>query len=603
MKKQLLFFVYIFFLISSCQQDQENSFNEIIKFQAFNEQNAHSLKEIIDFKIQDQLIEAVVPYGTKLTNMVATFSTTGHVVRIKDVVQESGVTINDFSQPLEYTVEAEDGSTRVYRVVVKQESGSSNATFTSFKFEVKNNTTQLLEDVVCQIIDDKIIGIIPYTSSVESMVATFTTNGKVVKVVDALQLSGVTPNNFTHGVQYAIEAEDGTIKNYTVELHVFTGLPLVYIDTENRAPILNKENYVSGQMKLSGVGASFKGDIQIKGRGNSTWNMPKKPFKIKLKEKASLLGMPADKEWALLANYADKSLMRNAVAFELSKRFGLAYTPKAQFVEVILNGEYLGNYLLTETVKVSKDRVNITEMKSGDVSEEAISGGYLLEVDERLDETFWFRSSRNVPITIKSPEDIVPQQLNYIKDYIGNTEKAIFSATFTDPVTGYANYIDVESFINWYLVNELLKNRDAAFYSSVFLYKERNKKLFLGPVWDFDIAMGNVTYDNNDKPEGWWIKNSIWMNRLFEDPAFRKKVKDRWSELKREEVNTIFTYINSTAGKLKYSQKENFEKWDLLDNYTWPNAVVTGSYENEVQYLKSWLQRRINWLDSEINRM
>jgi hypothetical protein len=292
--------------------------------------------------------------------------------------------------------------------------------------------------------------------------------------------------------------------------------------------------------------------------------------------------------------------MRNYLAFETARRFDVAFTPRARYVEVILNGEYLGNYLLTDQVEIGETRVNIPELKENSTD---ISGGYLLEIDERVDETYWFRTLLNLPFTIKSPEDITTAQFDYIKDYVQQTETAIYGPNFTDPVAGYNNYINTETFINWYLVNELLKNNDAIFFSSVFMYKDLNAKLSLGPVWDFDLAIGNINYNGNDNPQGWWIKQSLWINRLFEDPAFVQKVKDRWNLLKSTEVNSLFTFVNETSVYLNHSQKENFNKWDVLYNFTWPNRVAVGSYESEVQYMKEWLSKRINWMDSEINKL
>jgi spore coat protein CotH len=436
-------------------------------------------------------------------------------------------------------------------------------------------------------------------------VASFVANGKEVKVDGVAQVSGQTANNFNQPVKYVVEGEAGTQKEFTVEVHFFTGLPILYLATEQGAGITSKDDYLRGTMKLeAGSYAEYNGAIEIRGRGNTTWDMPKKPYRIKLREKASLLGMPADRDWVLLANYADKTLMRNAVAFELSRRFDLPFTPRHQFVEVFLNGAYQGNYLLTEQIEVEKHRVNITELKASDISDQVISGGYLLEIDVRLDEDVWFHTSKGIPVTVKSPEDITPEQIGYIKQFLEATEAALFSSSFTDPETGYNRYIDTENFINWYLVNELLKNNDAVFHSSVYLYKDRNKQLSLGPVWDFDIALGNINYNGNGDPLGWWIKsNNLWMKQLFEDPDFRKKVKARWQVLMQTQLPTLYAFINSTARQLKYSQKENFDKWDILDHYTWPNMVVMGDYENEVQYLKDWLSKRINWMDAEINKM
>ncbi len=473
-----------------------------------------------------------------------------------------------------------------------------------FRFESKNNAAQLLKDVECQVYTDRIVGFVPYLSSSKALVATFNSSGVKVAVNGIVQQSGITLNDFNKPVTFTVTAANATTKTYQVEIYTFTGLPILYLETE--APVVSKDDYVKGKMTVD-ANSKYPQPVttmqmEMRGRGNSTWTMPKKPFRIKLDTKAELLGMPAAKKWVLLANFADKTLMRNYLALEISRRFEAVFTPRARFVEVILNGEYLGNYLLTDQVEVGPTRINIPELKKTSPDSE-VSGGYLLEVDERLDETVWFRSLLQVAFTVKSPEEITAKQLDYIKNYVQQVENTLYSPEFAHPTTGYSKYLNIETFINWYLVNELLKNNDAVFYSSVFLYKDRNAKLSMGPVWDFDLAVGNVTYNGNNLPEGWWVKNAVWMNRLFDDPVFVQKVKARWNLLKGAQVATLYNFINTTAEELKNSQRENFNKWELLYNYTWPNTVSLGSYDSEVQYMKDWLSKRIKWMDTEINKL
>jgi spore coat protein CotH len=482
---------------------------------------------------------------------------------------------------------------------------SSQKEILQFKFESKNNSKQLLKDVECHVYADYIVGCIPYISTNKSLIATFTINGAKVTVNGTDQVNSVTLNNYDRPLTFKVTAADGTTKDYKVTLYTFTGLPIFYLETE--APVTSLDDYVKGKISIDANSRYEQlpvtaAQMEMRGRGNSTWGMPKKPYRIKLDKKTELLGMPAAKKWVLLANFADKTLMRNYLALEIGRRFGAAFTPRSRYVEVILNGEYLGNYLLTDQIEVGETRVNIPELKEtspvGD-----ISGGYLLEVDERLDETFWFRTLLQVAFTVKSPENITPAQFNYIKDYVQKIENALYNPYFTDPVEGYTKYINTETFVNWYLVNELLKNNDAVFFSSVFMYKDHNAKLSIGPIWDFDLAIGNANYNGSNDPRGWWVKQSVWINRLFDDPVFVQKVKDRWNVLKGEPVSSLYTFINETSVYLKYSQKENFNKWDVLYNYTWPNPVTLGSYDSEVQHMKEWLSQRISWMDSEINKM
>jgi len=476
---------------------------------------------------------------------------------------------------------------------------SENNEIISFRFNAKDNPKQLLKDVVCRIYDDHIVGIIPYLTTDKTLIPTFLSSGISIKLEDSIQVSGVTQNNFQQPLKYTITAENGTTKEYTVTLYSFTELPILYLESE--APILVKETWISGSMVIDPNSSSeqpvTETSMEIRGRGNTTWSLPKQPYRFKLPSKMPMLGMPADKKWSLLANFSDKTLMRNSIGFELGRMFEVPFTPRSKYVEVILNGTFLGNYLLTDQIEIGENRINITELNKNSTD---ITGGYLLEIDERLDADYWFRTAKNVPFTIKSPEVMTDDQVYYIRGYVQETERVLFSPSFNDSVDGYAKYIDVESFINWYLVNELLKNNDAIFYSSCFMHKNQNGKLSMGPIWDFDIAIGNVNYNGNNDPKGWWVRDASWYKRLFEDPAFEHKVVERWKEIKATKLNTIFDYINATSQQLRYSQKENNKKWDVLYNYTWPNAIVLGSYENEVQYMKEWLIKRINWMDNEL---
>ena len=207
-----------------------------------------------------------------------------------------------------------------------------------------------------------------------------------------------------------------------------------------------------------------------------------------------------------------------------------------------------------------------------------------------------------LPFNIKSPENITTDQLNYIQSYIQETEDAIFSSDFADADKGYNKYINTESFINWFIVQELMKNQDAKDFSSIYYYKDRGGKLGMGPLWDFDLAAGNNDYSDSKYPTGWWVKDGPWFARLFEDPNFRAKVKKRWNEVKSKDIDQIASTIDKTASYLNLTQTKNFIRWPILNQYVWPNQFVLGTYEKEVAQLKKWLKERTAWMDSEINK-
>lgn len=395
---------------------------------------------------------------------------------------------------------------------------------------------------------------------------------------------------------------------------VDTGLPVVRVTTAGAAPITSKDTYLSGTLKIIdgtrvvyGAGL-YDGATQIRGRGNSTWLMPKKPFRLRLPVAAPILDMPADRDWVLLANYTDKSLIRTDVAFELSRRLGLTWTPRMRHVELFVNDEYLGSYLLGEHVKVATDRVNITPIGTSDNLAPELTGGYFIEVDQLANlepGDFYVVTASGILFNLKEPSGsrITDQQKAYITTYLQDVERTLMRDDFADPAIGYAAYLDVDTFINWYLVNELVKNVDAPFVSSVYLYKDRGQKLKMGPAWDFDLAAGNVDFSRARDPRGWRIRDqALWFNRLFQDPAFAKKVRQRWNSIKRSQLDTLPAYIDQLAATLSTSHQENFRRWSMTQ-YDWPNAVVAGSYAGELRYLKNWLAQRIAWMDRRINDM
>ena len=370
-------------------------------------------------------------------------------------------------------------------------------------------------------------------------------------------------------------------------------LPILSINTENSSPIVSKDDYVNGIFEISSEDENLTADIKIRGRGNSTWSFPKKPYQIKFGSKETVLGMLKDKKWILLANYSDKTMLRNEVALNLSRFSNLDWTPNSRFLELFVNNEYLGVYQIVQKVEESSNRVNL-----GD-------NGYLLEVDQlsRLDPgDVYFRTNKYL-FNIKEPSlDEGDNQFDIIKNYIQLTEKTLLGDNFTDPVEGYAKYIDVDSFIDWYLINEITKNNDAIFYSSVYMNYMPGGKLKMGPVWDYDLSLGNINYNNNETTDGFWIKKAVWYSRLFEDPNFIAKVKKRFNHF-YDNRNLFQEQVNSNSVYLNQSQERNFYKWPILGTYVWPNYVFYSTYNEEVKYLKEWLDERLEWLKENFNKL
>ena len=372
-------------------------------------------------------------------------------------------------------------------------------------------------------------------------------------------------------------------------------LPVLRIDTQGDAPILDKDNYVPGTVELDPNGTDFEpysGTMGIRGRGNSTWTYIKKPYRMKLDTKSELMGMAAEKDWALLANYVDRSQLRNWAAMQASEATSLAYTPTIQHIEVVLNGQYQGVYTITQHNEIGEDRINITEMEDTDNSGVELTGGYRLEIDARLEENNepGWRTPRGVPVVVKDPDPTTPQQSSYIRNLVNAFESSMFASNFADPVNGFRKYLDMENFIDNYLVLELTRNQDA-FFSSTFFTKERGEDFFrFGPVWDFDNSMGNHLAVTDLPPEGWWARTrGPWMNRVFLDPTLHAEVAERWNDLKPA-FEAIGDEMEALGNSLSPAIDNDAAKWRYERHETDAPAAVD-----------DWLDARIAWLDAQFN--
>lgn len=492
---------------------------------------------------------------------------------------------------------------------------SSVAQFESFIFHSASNK-DLIVSAPGRISGSNINISIPNRVSADGLVAAFTYSGASVKVGKTEQVSGITKNDFSSPIIYTITAEDGTKVNYTVVANELPLIPKVYVNTGG-APILDKDNYVTSTVRIEDDKYSTGADLPagIRGRGNSTWGMSKKPYRIKLNSKASLLGMSNDRDWALLANYFDKTLLRNITAFEIAKIAEMNWTPTSNSVDFYLNGTYQGVYSLTEHVKVSKERLDMELVKSSDNAGEALTGDYFLELDFHYDEPQKFKTDlKQLPIMFKDPEEPTNAQFNFVKDYFNKAEQVLYSDNFKHPENGYRKYIDVESFINYYIVQEVAKNVDGNMRGSCYMAIRRNGKIEMPLVWDFDLAFGNADYitweqgASSDGPEGWFIKTcSPWFDRLFEDPYFVSELKKRWNELKPE-LDGIPDFIRDHALAIQDSQARNFGPkpngagWDI-NKVDWNTQRKGISYISELNFFLNFVEKRLKWLDTNINRL
>lgn len=372
-----------------------------------------------------------------------------------------------------------------------------------------------------------------------------------------------------------------------------TGLPRVYITTPGGVGINSKDVYVEdGTLSIFDKNGGLELNIlsDFKGRGNSTWQMPKKPYAIKLSSKAEVMGMPKHKRWVLLANWVDRTLLRNDIAFEIAKKCpALPWTPRGEFVELYLNGKHRGNYYLCEHIKIDKNRVNIDEIDE-ETPETDLSGGYLLEFDtySNAEINYFYTKHKNLPVTIKEPDEEVITSwehpaYTYIQDYVNSVEEALKKGDYSEIET----LIDVESYAEWWLLYNLVGNLEPNHPKSCYMYKKRNGKLYAGPAWDFDCA----TFIPGRK--GALLTQVLWYGYLFKHDAFKSLVKERWTVLKPE-FEKVFTYIDEKAEYIRESNEINLEMWPITQNV---NEDIDLSYDDAVNRMKEAYRERITELD------
>ena len=463
----------------------------------------------------------------------------------------------------------------------------------SFSFLASDNPS-LEGDIHLDIQNNIITGSVPYSGDIDNLVATYTHNGSAVLLDSTLQISGTTSNSFRHVVQYSVTTNDGQQAFYDVRVRYFTGLPIVYIDT-NGVVIDSKEYYIGGSASIFG-GLDFAdtpvADMAIRGRGHSTWGIhPKKPYQLKFDAKTEVLGMPADRKWIFLAEYSDKTMLRTTIGFTMGYISNLDWTPESDFAEVFINNEYNGTYNIAQKVDATDNRVDL-----GDT-------GYLLEIDNinHIDPGDVYFYTAHFLMKIKAP-DILPDsaEYNYISAYMNEFETVLLGDDFANPVTGYPSYIDIDSFVDWYLINEITKNVDSKSYSSIYLSVIPGEKIKMGPLWDFDLSFGNVNYADAEFTAGFWVKDNLWYSRLFQDPDFVAQVKVRFAYF-LEHMDYILDTMDYYADYLSLAQAENNDKWNTIGVYVWPNPVIYNTYAGEVLHLKAWYIERMAWLDTAIN--
>jgi hypothetical protein len=413
-----------------------------------------------------------------------------------------------------------------------------------------------------------------------------------------------------------------------------TNLPIVKINTEGEE--IPDEPKIQASMGVIWNEAGmlhystdtfnhYNGRIAIEVRGSSSQSFPKKGYGFETQDdlgenrNVKLMGLAKENDWILYAPYSDKTFLRNVLTYNLGNKI-MAYAPRTRLCEMFLNNVYNGVYVLTEKIKRDLNRVHIAAMSTTSNSGDSLTGGYILKIDKGYWGNNGFMSNytannQNVYFLYVEPgyENITSQQKTYINNYINTTENMIKTTSYSSGDDGYLKYIDIESFIDFFIISEFSKNIDS-YRISTYMYKDRNSrsgKLTMGPLWDFDLTYGNADYYSGNLTSGWVI-NSIsewdsypvpfWWAKFLQDPGFQNKLKCRWTSLRSNvlSLESINTFIDTMALYLTDASTRNFETFPILGQYIWPNSYIGNSYDDEISFLKNFIEQRITWMDEHL---
>ena len=415
------------------------------------------------------------------------------------------------------------------------------------------------------------------------------------------------------------------VPSWFTEPFASSNLPIFIINTHNQTIISEPkitavlgviDNGEGNLNYLSDTYNGYNGIIGIEIRGSSSQDYPKKSYGFETRlgdgsnNNVSLLGLPPENDWVLYAPYCDKSLMRNVLAFYIGRQTG-DYSPRTRWCELIIDNDYKGLYVLMEKIKRDSNRVDICKLKETDTSGVDLTGGYIFSTEREEEGEGWLSPYNNKPFyRYRYPdyEDILPEQKNYLKNHITQFEELVNnSSSFED----YSDFIDIPSFVNYWIVTEIFKHIDN-YKFSFFMYKTRDDKggkIHFGPLWDLNLAFGNFDFAQNPSPEGWsyiWAKypplRPTWIYDISMEAEIHKQINTRWTELRRNKLstNTLLNFIDDQAAIIEDAQTRNFTRWPILGTYICPNYFVGQNYDEELNYLKTWLTNRMEWLDNNM---
>lgn len=390
-------------------------------------------------------------------------------------------------------------------------------------------------------------------------------------------------------------------------VQAFHRLPTLYMQTKDGQAILSRDEWKdSTAFRLvmpDGTAAYQAGNVSVKARGHSTFNKPKKPYTFTLAREEGLVGMRPDRRWILLANFMDHSHIRNALAMAISRQTSLDWTPDGRFVDVVVNGKPQGCYYLIESVEVEKQRLCLDPEK-----------GFLVEGDDYDDGTTFYTAHRQLPLHVRFPEKVTSERQAAIEQRFNKVEDILYGQNGTDLRLLYRKYIDMDSFIDWWLVHELAQNAEPNGPRSCYFHDNGDGRLRMGPVWDFDLAFITVGLDNGGdiRPsrfkltdvktltaDSLYDANSLWYGRLFKDAAFRRRTKARWKELKPR-FESVAASIDEWEKQLSPSALDNERLWKGQDPARFD---VYEDFQASIAYVKQVYLYRIKALDKLLQKL
>lgn len=468
-----------------------------------------------------------------------------------------------------------------------------------FEFLHADNPYQLVEDVKCEIAGDSVVCWVPNIMPNKVLIPRFSYQGKSLTIGGKAVESGVTSIDFGKPQKLTVTS-DLLSKDYTVYVYSYTGLPMVWLTTSNREDISVSDLVYEAKLKIvenartRGAGDVIEANARLKAIGPLSWvssrldgssQMGKNNYRFTINAAYSVLGDPMNTTWELLSNAKDATMLHTQTGFHLGRISNLHFTPHFHFADLMLNERYFGTYLLGESIDYTNNRTGVE------------SNGFIVKIDASNGRTYFKTDNLEQPVTIVSPTVFSgDDDYQFISNYVRSAESALFGSNFTDATEGWQRYLDMDSFVDWYLINEIAKNLDGDFSAECYMNMKRDGKLRMGPLWKMERSFGY----GDSSTSGFVIKNVKWYNRLFQDPAFVAKVKERFTYFYNHK-NDILKEIDADVSYLRNAIPENNNKWEVFSGSSADD--VRKKYQKEVASMKSWIEKRMDWLNDEISKL